>query len=464
MNEINNKLRNIPSVDIILSQDWVEFWFSKIGRSNVKRIINQQLSIIRSQIISDNKSFTLDDFKNSCLEKFYSALQSSLKRVINATGVVIHTNLGRSLISDEAIDAMNNISRYYSNLEYDIQKGSRGHRNSHIENLLCDLTGSEAAFVVNNNAAAVLLCLCALAKNSEVIVSRGELVEIGGSFRIPDIMALSGAKLVEVGTTNRTHLKDYENAITENTSMLLKIHPSNFKIEGFTTSPERKDLSELAHSKNLIFMEDSGSGLLINGDLIGLPKNSPEITIKETLNNGADLVTFSGDKILGAPQIGGIVGKKNLISKIKSHQMARALRVDKATLAGFEATLRIYSREDYDSIPTLRMLRLTDKTLKEIAENLALKITQQIQNQNIKLNIIRVNDAVGGGSYPETPLNGWGVSLKTSLKSSGELQNSLRENNILCAAHDDEIVFHVRTLQNGEDDLIIEALRSVLNA
>ena len=335
MNE--NKLRELPKVDILLSQEWTQSWILKIGRSKVKKIINDELSVNRTEILKNNRHFLLEDFKNACLEKFILSLQPSLKRVINATGVVIHTNLGRSLIADEAINAMNNISRYYSNLEYDIENASRGQRNSHIENLLCELTGAESAFVVNNNAGAVLLSLCALAKDTEVIVSRGELVEIGGSFRIPDIMSLSGAKLVEVGTTNRTHLKDYEKAITENTSMLLKIHPSNFRIEGFTTSPERKDLAELAHSKNLIFMEDAGSGLLIDGKLINLPDKDKdkdkEITIKSTLENGVDLVTFSGDKILGAPQIGGIVGRKDLIQKIKTHQMARVLRVDKSTVS-----------------------------------------------------------------------------------------------------------------------------------
>ena len=451
MNE--NKLRELPKVDILLSQEWTQSWILKIGRSKVKKIINDELSVNRTEILKNNRHFLLEDFKNACLEKFILSLQPSLKRVINATGVVIHTNLGRSLIADEAINAMNNISRYYSNLEYDIENASRGQRNSHIENLLCELTGAESAFVVNNNAGAVLLSLCALAKDTEVIVSR-----------IPDIMSLSVAKLVEVGTTNRTHLKDYEKAITENTSMLLKIHPSNFRIEGFTTSPERKDLAELAHSKNLIFMEDAGSGLLIDGKLINLPDKDKdkdkEITIKSTLENGVDLVTFSGDKILGAPQIGGIVGRKDLIQKIKTHQMARVLRVDKSTLAGFEATLRIYSREDYDSIPTLRMLRLSDTKMKEHAEALALRINSEFQAD---CKVIKVNDAVGGGSYPEIPLEGWGVSIKSSLES-WEIQKLLRESNppILSVLHDDEIIIHVRTLQAGEDDLIIKSLRGIL--
>ncbi len=457
MSDKRQKLRAIPGMDILLESDWVQSWEKELGRLRIKRIINLELSAIRNNIIeNDEAKFNADEFKNSCLAAFIFASRPSLKRVINATGVVIHTNLGRSLIADEAVDAMTQTAKYYSNLEYDLHAGKRGQRNSHVEDILCSITGAEAAMVVNNNAGAVMLALSALAKNSEVVVSRGEIVEIGGSFRIPDIMELSGAKLIETGTTNRTHLFDYERAITEKTSILLKVHPSNFRIEGFTAAPERKDLAKLAHENNLIFMEDAGSGLLVEGESINLPKASRDITIKATLESGADIVTFSGDKILGGPQIGGIVGKKTFIDKIKEHPMARALRVDKVTLAGFEATMRLYAQGRYDEIPTLRMLRLDSDELRRRAESLAEKINAEV---------IKTQDAVGGGSYPEIAIEGWGVLVHSQLSAS-YIQKALRnyEVPILCGAHDDEIIFHVRTLLNRDEDFIVAALKEILNA
>ena len=457
MSDKRQKLRAIPGMDILLESDWVQSWEKELGRLRIKRIINLELSAIRNNIIeNDEAKFNADEFKNSCLAAFIFASRPSLKRVINATGVVIHTNLGRSLIADEAVDAMTQTAKYYSNLEYDLSAGKRGQRNSHVEDILCSITGAEAAMVVNNNAGAVMLALSALAKNSEVVVSRGEIVEIGGSFRIPDIMELSGAKLIEIGTTNRTHLFDYERAITEKTSILLKVHPSNFRIEGFTAAPERKDLAKLAHENNLIFMEDAGSGLLVEGESINLPKASRDITIKATLESGADIVTFSGDKILGGPQIGGIVGKKTFIDRIKEHPMARALRVDKVTLAGFEATMRLYAQGRYDEIPTLRMLRLDSDELRRRAESLAEKINAEV---------IKTQDAVGGGSYPEIAIEGWGVLVHSQLSAS-YIQKALRnyEVPILCGAHDDEIIFHVRTLLNRDEDFIVAALKEILNA
>ena len=457
MSDKRQKLRAIPGMDIILEYDWVQSWEKKLGRLRIKRIINQELSEIRNNILdSDEAEFSADEFKNSCLAAFTFASRPSLRRVINATGVVIHTNLGRSLIADEAVEAMTQAAKFYSNLEYDLRAGKRSQRNSHVEDILCSITGAEAAMVVNNNAGAVMLALSALAKNSEVVVSRGELVEIGGSFRIPDIMELSGAKLIETGTTNRTHLFDYEQAITERTSMLLKVHPSNFRIEGFTAAPERKDLACLAHENELIFMEDAGSGLLVDGELRNIPKDSRDVTIKATLESGTDIVTFSGDKILGGPQIGGIVGKKLFIDKIKKHPMARALRVDKVTLAGFEATMRLYAQGRYDEIPTLRMLRLDSHELQERAESLAAKINADV---------IKTQDAVGGGSYPEIAIEGWGVLVHSQLSAS-YIQKALRNYDvpILCGAHDDDIIFHVRTLQPCDEEIIINAMEKILNA
>ena len=461
MADIRQKLKAIPAMDIILNADWLQTWLEKLGRVRVKRIINQELAETRKKILNDGAEFNFDDFKTSCLNALTFASRPSLKRVINATGVVIHTNLGRSLIAPEAVKTMAEIAGHYSNLEYDLKTGSRGQRNSHVEELLCSLTGAEAAFVVNNNAGAVLLALTALAKNSEVVVSRGELVEIGGSFRIPNIMELSGAKLIEAGTTNRTHLFDYENSISEKTAMLLKIHPSNFKITGFTAAPDRKELAKLAHKNNLIFMEDAGSGLLINPDFLNLPANSNEITIKSCLDCGADIVTFSGDKILGGPQIGVIAGKKIFVDKLKKHQMARVLRVDKVSLAGFEQTLRLYAAELYDEIPTLKMIRKDKDKLKIQAENLA----EKLSSLNADVKVVEIEDATGGGSCPEIKLKGYGISIKNKL-GAAYIQKVLRNSEIpiLCGVREDEIILHVRTFQDGDEDLIISTLERILNA
>jgi L-seryl-tRNA(Ser) seleniumtransferase len=463
MSDSRQRLSEIPGMDIILNYDWIQTWIEKLGRMRVKHVINKELSEIRKNILEDDTAgFSHEVFKSSCLSALAFASRPSLKHVINASGVVIHTNLGRSLIASEAVKAMSEAAGHYSNLEYDLKAGTRGQRNSHVEELLCALTGAESSLVVNNNAGAVMLSLSALAKGHEVVVSRGELVEIGGSFRIPDIMELSGARLVEVGTTNRTHLYDYERAITENTSMLLKVHPSNFRIEGFTASPDRKDLARLAHEHGLIFMEDAGSGLMIDGENINLPANTNEISIKSCLDYGADIVTFSGDKILGGPQIGGIAGRKEFVDRLKRYPLARALRVDKVTLAGFEATLRLYAQRLYDEIPTLRMLRLNDETMKERAEILAEKLSQVVKAE---VHCIEVEDAAGGGSCPEIKLKGWGVSVRHKVMNAGHIQKLLRylDVPVLCGAKDDEIVIHVRTLQEGEDEIVIKALEGVMN-
>ena len=463
MPDKGQKLRAIPAMDIVLSYEWVQKWLESLGRMRVKRIISRELSEIRRSILEDDGEFSPDSFRDSCLSALASASRPMLRRVINATGVVIHTNLGRSLIANEAVTAMSEIAAGYSNLEYDLKAGARGQRNSHIEDLLCALTGAESSFVVNNNAGAVMLTLSALAKGSEVVVSRGELVEIGGSFRIPDIMELSGATLHEVGTTNRTHLYDYERAINESTKMLMKIHPSNFRIEGFTSAPERKELAKLAHENGLIFMEDAGSGLIVDGAIIGLPPNTGEISIKACLESGADIVTFSGDKILGGPQIGGIVGKKKFVDRLKKYPLARALRCDKVTLAGFEATLRLYAQGEYDSIPTLRMIRRNNDEMKSQAESLAGILREKVKAD---IRVVETEDATGGGSCPEIKLSGWGVAVKHETYGAGYIQRLLRglDIPILCGARDDEIVIHVRTVKDSDIGEISAGLEGVMNA
>ncbi|MBQ7264008.1 MAG: L-seryl-tRNA(Sec) selenium transferase [Synergistaceae bacterium] len=460
-------MRSIPGMDVLLGQDRMAVWIERLGRGATKRIIDRELTALRRRMLSgSDEDISMVSIERLCTVALAAAQRSALRRVINATGVVIHTNLGRSLIAESATEAMARAARGYSNLEYDLRQGKRGHRNALVEPLLCDLTGAETALVVNNNAGAVLLCLAALARGAsdaspgEVIVSRGELVEIGGSFRVPDIMDLSGAKLVEVGTTNRTHLQDYERAIGPDTVMLLKVHPSSFRIEGFTTAPAREDLARLAHDRGLLFMEDAGSGLLVDGSELGL---QGEASVRECLDDGADIVTFSGDKMLGGPQIGAIVGRRAAVDRLRKHPLLRALRVDKATLAAFEATLRLYRRGDLDEIPTLAMLRLSPDAMRERAEALADALRTRL-GPDVDVDVVPVEDAVGGGSYPERPLSGWGVAVSGHpLGGAGRLQASLRglETPLICGAREDALILHVRTLQPGDDEIVVEALAGI---
>ena len=441
---IRQRMRSIPGMDMLLEADWSLPWQKRLGRDTVKRVLNTQLTRIRRDLLEGRELDVSIEALRPALEALLAFEgRRRLQPVLNATGVVIHTNIGRSPLAAEAAEAVQEIALGYSNLEFDLKKGARGHRNAHVEDILCSLTGAEAALVVNNNAGAVLLCLSALARSTEVIVSRGELVEIGGSFRVPEIMEFSGAELVEVGTTNRTHLKDYAKAVNEKTSMLLKVHPSNFRMEGFTTSPSRQDLASLAHEREIVFMEDAGSGLLVDGGVLGL---SGESDIRSILEQGVDIVTFSGDKMLGGPQIGVIVGRKTFIDRIRTHPILRALRVDKMTLAAFEVTMRIYMKGDIDKIPTLAMLRRSRDSMKKQAVRLAARMRK---HSTAKISVVEVEDAVGGGSYPAVPLSGYGVAVAEHPRGgTGSLQALLRERElpILCGAREDALIFHVRTL------------------
>ncbi len=457
--DIKKKMRAIPGMDILLAQEWTLPWIEELGRETVKRVLNGELTLIRRRMLAGEEP----DISSEALQECFQALllaesRPRLRPVVNATGVVIHTNLGRSLLAEEAVSAVVRTAEGYSNLEYDLARGARGHRNAHIEGLLCALTGAEACLVVNNNAGAVLLCLFALAHGTEVVVSRGELVEIGGSFRVPDIMEFSGANLVEVGTTNRTHLKDYSAAISDRTSMLLKVHPSNFRMEGFTAAPGRSELAALAHERGLIFMEDAGSGLLVDGGLLGL---RGECDIRTCLEEGADLVTFSGDKMLGGPQIGVIAGRKAIVDRLRGHPVLRALRVDKMTLAAFEATIRLYAKGDLDRIPTLAMLRLAPEAMRARARRLAAKLRRVTA---ARVEAVTVEDTVGGGSYPAIPLSGWGVAVSAHpAGGAGHLQMLLRglEVPVLCGAREDALLLHVRTLSRKDEDTIAAAFARI---
>jgi L-seryl-tRNA(Ser) seleniumtransferase len=369
-NGLKNFLRSLPSMEELLSLPWVAEMEAQLGRETVKDIFDIVLDGVRRRALDGEPlpgEPIADLIETESLRVMRSKVRPSLRPVVNATGVVVHTNLGRSALPREALEAVESVSLGYSTLEYSLEKGSRGGRNDHVEWLVRQTTGAESAIVVNNNAGAVLLALTALARGREVIVSRGELVEIGGAFRIPEILSFSGARMVEVGCTNRTRCEDYRDAITDDTSLLLKVHPSNFRIEGFTESASREELAELAHSRGIALMEDLGSGLL---EETGVPGLRGEPTVRDCLRSGVDVVTFSGDKLLGGPQIGCVAGAERFIDPMREHQLIRALRVGKMTLAAFEAILRMHVSGREDEIPTVSMLRTSPPVLREKAKRL----------------------------------------------------------------------------------------------
>lgn len=463
--EVRFFFRSIPPMEELLRLSWVEPFEHELGRDAVKSLFNAVLDDIRNE--ARNGKIRLDLSVRDIVERRAHSLirqkaTSNLRAIVNATGVVVHTNLGRSPLPPEALDAVVNVSRGYSTLEYSLEEGTRGERNAHIEWLLCNMIGAEAALVVNNNAGAVLLVLAALARDKEVIVSRGELVEIGGAFRIPDILSFSGARMVEVGCTNCTHLRDYKDAVTDETALLLKVHPSNFRIDGFTESVSREELATFARSRGIVCMEDLGSGLLEATRVQGL---DDEPTVAKSLEVGVDLVTFSGDKLLGGPQIGCIAGKRELVERIRNNPLARALRVDKMTLAAFEVILRMYRRGRSDAIPTVRMLRVERKELEVRAQMLTESIVLLLSELDLSsfcVQSVETEDTVGGGAFPARNLRGWGTALSSNAGLSAErLSARLRAASIpvIASIRENRLIFHIRTLQEGDEGRILDALR-----
>jgi L-seryl-tRNA(Ser) seleniumtransferase len=469
--ETRDSLRKIPSMDKLLDTDWARRGEEHLGRSTVKAIIAEILEHQRRLILKDSETaFDAESIAKNARNEILKKSCPSIHSVVNATGVVIHTNLGRSCMAREAVEAAASAAASYSTLEYEVEEGVRGNRNSHVEWLICRLTGAEAAIAVNNNAGAVILALSALAKGREAVISRGELVEIGGSFRIPDIMSLSGTVMIEVGTTNCTHLYDYEGAINEETSMLLKVHPSNYRITGFSSSVSREDLAELAHENGLVFMEDLGSGLLfdvkgVHPDGAGL---SEDPSVMYCLKAGVDIVTFSGDKLLGGPQAGIVAGSAKLVNKLRRHPLARALRMDKMTLAALEATLRLYMRGDLLSIPTPSMFFMKDEEMLARAEDLAERLKQYFATtrlKSVKIDIVTSSDAVGGGAFPQKKLKGYAVKVSLpELGSAGRTAQKLRTMplGIIPGLADDALLFHVRTLLPGDTQAIVSSFESLL--
>jgi len=467
MPEIERLLRELPSVDSLLKSREGESWLSEYPRSLVLRIIRENIDRVRQEI-KKGGLINIPDLRGHLVslitEGLKKASRFSLRRVINATGIVIHTNLGRSILSINATINLFKVARSYSNLEYDLKEGKRGKRYVHVVGLLKEITGAEDAFVVNNNAAAVFITLNSLASGKEVIVSRGELVEIGGSFRMPDVMRMSGAVLREVGTTNKTHLYDYERAINENTALIMKVHRSNFRISGFVEEVSSSELVALAKQHNIPVVFDLGSGCLIDLKRYGIPD---EPTVQEVLKTGVDIVTFSGDKLLGGPQAGIILGKKEYIERLRRSPLARVLRVDKFTLSGLEATLYEYLDEQraIETIPTLRMLLEKPDKIKKRAQEIArrLKKTEGLLSKAL-INIEEDFSQAGGGSLPEVNLKTYCVSIKPLRISCNNLEERLRlaDPPVIARLKEDRLLLDARTILEEDIDPLVEVLAGVL--
>jgi L-seryl-tRNA(Ser) seleniumtransferase len=450
--------RSLPSVDRLLSDERLKLFEKSYSRPLVLDLVRQLLEDSRLSIARGEPAPSFDELVESICARIQSLAQPSLLPVINATGVILHTNLGRAPLSRETIAAMEPVSRSYVNLEYDLQSGRRGSRQVHIESLLCQLTGAEAALVVNNNASAVLLALTALAKRKEVVTSRGQAVEIGGGFRIPDVMRQSGARLVEVGTTNCTYLADYKQAITPRTAALLRVHFSNFQIVGFTQTVSLEELVGLGEQYNLVVLDDLGSGCLLDTARFGL---NPEPRVQDSITAGVGLALFSGDKLLGGPQAGIIVGEKHLIDKLKKHPLARAVRIDKIGLAGLAATLLHYLKgEAEQKIPIWMMI---STPLEEI-ERRAQEWTEHLAGL---ATVIEGESVVGGGSLPGSTL----TTRLVAIKGKGrirlpELAGKLREQKppVIGRIEGDALLLDPRTVLPEEDEVILQVLHNALKA
>jgi L-seryl-tRNA(Ser) seleniumtransferase len=447
-------LRDLPSVEQLLQTQTAAELIARFGRPLTLTAIRSALDVVRARFKLDPEpALPSVDLILAQTDSALSAwTKPTLVPVINATGVILHTNLGRAPLSAATIRAMDVVSRGYSNLEYDLEKGARGSRLVHAESVLQKLTGAESALVVNNNASAVLLVLSALANKKNVIISRSQLVEIGGGFRIPDVMKQSGAKLVEVGTTNKVRLSDYRSALENSTALVMRAHPSNFKIIGFTEEPELKDIVEIAHEKNVIVVDDLGSGALLDTAKFGL---AHEPTVQESLSAGVDLVCFSGDKLLGGPQAGIIVGKKELIDKIKKHPLARAVRADKVCLAGITATLLHYLKDDAErEIPVWKMMSLTLKQVKGRAEAWKIELGQG--------NVVEGESTVGGGSLPGESFKTYLLSLE--VKSPDKFLKKLRKQNppIIARTENDKVLLDPRTVLPEQEGALLVGLKNAL--
>jgi len=459
--------RRLPSVDEILRSPSLRTLLAEEGQVAVADAARSVLESMRKEIStgrldSNSVDLALSGLEQAIERQLRIALRYSLRNLINATGVILHTNLGRAPLSASVIAHIQQTATAYSNLEFDTASGERGRRDVHVDRLFRKLlSGPENAaaistIVVNNNAAAVLLALNTLAEGGDVIVSRGELVEIGGSFRIPDVMAKSNANLREVGTTNRTRLKDYEQAITEKTRLLLRVHRSNFQITGFTEQPAVEDLVNLARQRNIPLMEDLGSGALFDLRSVGI---SDETSVLDSLRAGVDVVTYSGDKLLGGPQAGIISGRADLVSRMRSNSLFRALRVDKLTYAALEATLMAYVKGDHDAIPAVRMMRLSKDEIGKRAE----RLTSELTSSYLEIDVVDGESVVGGGAAPSATLPTRLLSLSCAGLSADELSSRLRASDppIVARVEEGRVLLDLRTVFPEQDDLIARALHKI---
>lgn len=459
-------LKSLPGVDHIFTQIQKNMISNNIPRTVIIDSIRTCIEKIRLSILKNHNTLSSKDLDDSTIiykvnTLIAKTLALNLKKTINATGVILHTNLGRSVLPEEVLKNITAVSSGYSNLELNLSTGKRGLRYSCVDDILCKLSGAEAAMVVNNNAAAVLLCLETIAKDKQVIVSRGEMVEIGGSFRIPDVMVKSGCILKEIGTTNRTHVKDYENAITDNTGLLLKVHTSNYSIVGFSSSVSLNELHSMGLKHKIPVMEDLGSGTFIDFSKYGLTK---EPTISESIAAGADIVTFSGDKLLGGPQAGIIIGKKKIIDKIKENPLTRALRIDKITLSALEATLNLYRDEKkaIRSIPTLKMLLSPFSEIEKKAEMLN-NLISNIKSTKLSATLLAKNSKAGGGSMPLLKLQSKCIGLKSDTLSTRKIEKFMRANNppVIGRIEDNLFIIDLRTVKEKEIPIIAKAVKQI---
>jgi L-seryl-tRNA(Ser) seleniumtransferase len=459
-------IRSIPKVDKILAEPDCQQMLTVHPRPVVLAAVRQVLEELRAAAIAG--TLKTDDLEPTAIrvgiERCLAAAEAfSLRRVVNGTGVVIHTNLGRSSLAPCLRDQLADIAFGYSTLEYDLETGERGTRYAHVEKLICQLTGAEAALVVNNNAAAVLLVLSAIAAGREVVVSRGELVEIGGAFRIPDVMKQGGALLREVGTTNRTHLRDYRDAITDQTAMLLKVHCSNFAVVGFTAEVTVAELAGLGKKFGVPVVADIGSGNLVDWQGVA-GMNEPRV--QDYLAAGADLVTFSGDKLLGGPQAGIIAGRAEVVNRLKKHQLLRALRVDKLTLAALEGTLRLYrdQRQAWTEIPTLRLLRLTAEELKIKGQRTLRRLRRQLSD-SITIELVPGISQVGGGALPLAELPTWLLAIRSPKLSAHDFEQGLRHQPVPVIGRiaRGDFLLDLRTVADGDWAAVVDGLSAVID-
>jgi L-seryl-tRNA(Ser) seleniumtransferase len=460
-------LRQIPSVDELLAQPRLKALAGRVDRGMLVEVIRAALADLRSRIAGD-RNVTVISLGPESLEEHIAneverILARSLQPVINATGVILHTNLGRAPLSATVLEEFRRTATQYTNLEYDLAAGARGKRDVHTAHLLERLTGAEAAIVVNNCAAAVLLVLASLAKGGEVIVSRGELIEIGDGFRIPEIMAESGAALREVGTTNRTRVADYENAIGDKTRLLLRVHPSNFTISGFAQKPSLEELVALSRRSGLPLMEDLGSGCLVELSESGIS----EPVVRQSTDAGVSIVTFSGDKLLGGPQAGIIAGKKELVTRVRRHPLFRALRVDKLTIAALEATLGAYLRAAWDEIPAQRMIRTSAQEIKRRAENFLRELRPELPVDEVEVEIVEGTSLAGGGSTPTQSLPTKLIRIASARYSAAKLEERLRGApagiSVIARVEEDRLVLDLRTVFPEQEPLLVKTLAAALH-